>query len=308
MRWAPTITLLLAACYRPAPSPGAPCPDGACPSGQRCVAGTCQADDDGPAPDDAPPGVDPASDGPGTPPGSWRAPTQVPGVGSSSTETDPSMTADRLTIVFASNRPGGLGSDDLYIGTRASTAAPFTVAALTALNTPQRERSPEISPDGTTLYFSSNRSGGYDVYVSSQAGGGGWSAPQLVTALSSTADEGDIAFSPDGLTAIIERANKLYLATRPSLSVAFGPSVLVPELDVAGQVAGPSLTSGTAVVYFHDRQPRDLFVAYRQGAAFTAPAPIPELATSGRDAAPFVTPDGAHLVFERDGELYETSR
>jgi hypothetical protein len=302
------IALLLAGCYRPAPSPGAPCPDGDCPSGQRCVAGTCRADGDPTL--DAEVGSDAAIDAPDAatdPLGMWSAPVLIPGVNSNANETDPSITADRLTIAFASNRPGGLGSDDIYLGTRASTAAPFTVAAITAINSPMRDRSPEISPDGNTIYFTSNRGGDYDVYASVRSGGV-WSAPQPVAVLSSAANEGDVAISPDGLTALVERSEDLYLATRPSLGAAFAPPVLVPVLDVTGDVASPSLTDDAASVYLHGGGTRDLYVAYRQGNTFTVPVRIPELTTGDRDAAPFISPDGKHLVFERDGDLYETSR
>ncbi len=309
------IALLVVGCYRPAPSPGAPCPDGDCPSGQQCVAGTCRADGepagdaevvaDAPAPDaparDAPP------DAPPDAPGAWSAPVPIPGVNTSSGESDPSLTADRLTIVFTSSRPGGLGSDDLYLGTRATATAPFTVSPLTALSSSSADRSPEISANGDTIYFTSSRGGSTDVYVSTLAGGV-WSAPQREDALSSSSSDSDVAISPDGLTAFVERSGRLYLATRPSSSAVFGAPVLVPELDVGGDVASPSLANGAASVYLHAGSIRDLYVAYRQGATFTAPARIDELSTSARDAAPSLSVDGAHLAFERDGDLYEASR
>jgi hypothetical protein len=311
MRWVVAIVLLVVAgCYQPAPSAGAPCPDGVCPAGQACVAGTCRADGE-PAFDaeiaDAAPDARRPLDAPADGPASWSAPAPIPGVSSSSNDTDPTMTADRLTIVFASSRPGGLGAEDLYLGTRASTTAPFTVTALTALNSPSRDRSPEISPDGTTLYFTSSRGASSDVYVSVQ-NNGAWSAPQLVAAFNTGASEGDVAVAPDGLTALVERANHLYLATRASTTAAFDAPVAAPMLDITGDVAAPSLTNGAATVYLHAGATRDLYVASRQGAGFTVSVPITELNTGGRDAAPFVLPDGRHLLFERDGDLYETSR
>jgi Tol biopolymer transport system component len=79
-------------------------------------------------------------------------------------------------------------------------------------------------------------------------------------------------------------------------------------LDVTGDVAAPSLTNDAATVYLHGGQPRDLYVAYKQGASFTTPVKITELNTGGRDAAPSISADGKRLLFERDGELYESSR
>lgn len=286
------IALLVAGCYRPAPAPGAPCPDGACPSGQQCVAGTCRAEGapglDAEVAPDVPAADAPVADAPpDAAPGPWSAPAPIPGVNTSSRESDPSLTADRLTIVFASDRPGGLGQEDLYLGTRGTTAAPFTVAALEALSSEAQDRSPELSPDGGTLYFTSNRGGNFDVYVSTLAGGA-WSPPQRIAALSSSSSENDVAISPDGLTALVARSGDLYLAARPSPGADFEAPILVPELDVTGNVAAPSLANGAASVYLHAGSVRDLYVAYRQGATFTVPAPIDELNTSGRDAAPFL--------------------
>lgn len=312
------LTLIVAGCYRPEPSPGAPCPTGECPAGQSCIAGTCRAEGD-PGPDvgaeagpptDADPGVRDAPSPPDAPidaPRIWSVPVLVPGVNSASGESDPSLTADRLTIVFTSTRAGGLGMEDIYIGTRATTASAFTVAAITAINSATRDLSPEISADGNTIYFTSNRSGNYEVYVTTRSGGV-WSAPVLVTELSSTAGEGDVAISPDGLTALVERSTGIYLATRASVGAAFGTPALVAILDVTGDVAAPTLTNGATTVYLHGGGTRDLYVAYRQGTTFTTPVPVTDLNTASRDASPFVSADGTRLVFERAGELYESTR
>jgi WD40-like Beta Propeller Repeat len=314
---AAVIALVLAGCYRAEPSPGAPCPTGDCPAGQRCIAGTCRADGDpGPtvepdaaaAPDATVPVDAPrAPDAPIDAPRSWSTPSLIPGVNSSATDGDPSMTADRLTIVFTSNRAGGLGVDDIYIGTRASTAAAFTVTALTAINSAMDEASPEISPDGGTIYFTSNRGGNSDVYVTTRSGTT-WSTPQVVTAFNTGSTEGDIAISPDGLTALVERTNDIYIATRASTAAAFGTPTVVSILDVMGDAAAPTLTNGAATVYLHDGPTRDLYVAYRQGATFTTPVLVTELNTAGRDAAPFISADGTRILFERAGELYESTR
>lgn len=305
------VIALVAGCYRPAASPGAPCPDGDCPSGQRCVAGTCRAEDDpGPDPDpDAAPDPDtaPSPDGPPDASGSWSMPVPIPGVNSAEDESDPSMTPDRLTIVFTSRRAGGLGEEDLYLGTRAAATDAFSVTALTALNSPERERSPEITADGATIFFTSNRDGNTDVYFSRWMGGA-WAPPVLAAMLSSSSSDGDVAISPDGLTAMVARSGDLYLATRSSTSMPFGTPVELPVLDVTGDVAAPSLTNGAETVYLHAGSTRDLYVAYRQGTTFTAPVPIAELNTADRDAAPFISADGTRLLFEREGELYESTR
>src|SRR5262245_5271290 len=106
------LLVCVGACFRPAAAPGQPCSaDGTCPRGQKCIATTCQPQ--GTEPDAAPPIDDAQVD---APPRLWAAPTLVPGVNSSSSEDDPSFTADRLTIVFISSRNGT--DQEIFIGTR----------------------------------------------------------------------------------------------------------------------------------------------------------------------------------------------
>jgi len=295
---------LAAGCYHPDAATGIPCSaDGACPSGQLCVAGVCGLTDPRSPIDAALDAV--APDAATRVP--WVMPTLVPGVNSSSTEDDPSWTSDRLTIVFSSNRNGNF---DLFIGTRATTADRFVVKPLDSLNSTADESSPEISPDGTSLYFTSDRkvAGSGDVYVSLQVGSG-WGPAIASVDLSSDADDGDVALSPDGLTAMVARSNKLWLATRTTFGLPFSTPVVVPSLAVAGTtVAAPSLTNHADAVYFHAGTVRDLYYATRTGDTFTTPVPLTELNTAGRDDAPFVLGDERHLLFARDGDIYETSR
>jgi Tol biopolymer transport system component len=86
----------------------------------------------------------------------------------------PDISADGLTIVFNSNRPGGSGQRDLYIATRATIANPFgaVVNLGPAINTSFDDYSPSLSADGLTLYFASDRSGGlgdHDLWATKRA-------------------------------------------------------------------------------------------------------------------------------------------
>ena len=128
-------------------------------------------------------------------------------------DSDPTISADRLTVVWNSDRAGGVGSNDLWIATRASTALPFSnITDLTAVNSTAQDEGPELSADGTTLYFSSARGTTKDIYVSHLVGGA-WTAPTLVSELSSsTVDDLELALTPDGLTVLLDRAHKFYRA------------------------------------------------------------------------------------------------
>ena len=308
MRHRALACVVVAGCYQPHPANGVPCtPTGhECPGDQQCVDGICggtpadaQVIDADDAALDAP--IDAFSFG-------WSTPTTVPGVDSTSAEDDPTYTPDRLTIVFASNRNG---TYDLFIGKRTSTAMAFTVTPLDALNTTTAdELSPEISSDGNTLYFSSDRvtAGEGEIYVSRIAAGTTTFGPPDRDAQLSLAgsDDGDIAIAPNGLTAILVRSGKLMRATRTlvtnpwgtpvTIAGTFGTNPAAPSLDTAGDL------------YFHAGTQRDLFVARKNGNAFGTPIPITELNTTGRDSGPFISPDEKHLVWARSGKLLESSR
>jgi Tol biopolymer transport system component len=105
--------------------------------------------------------------------GSFGPAQLVPELNSPMTESRPSIRHDGLEIFFYSDRVGSIdGSDDLWTSTRESTLAPWsTPVNLGAINTTSLERFPHLSPDGTTLFFASNRPGGFggqDLYMSTR--------------------------------------------------------------------------------------------------------------------------------------------
>ncbi len=86
----------------------------------------------------------------------------------------PSISADGLTLYFYSNRSGGYGGEDLYIGTRATRNAPWGQAVNMGpkVNSPQQDTHPRVAPDNLELYFISARPGGYggfDIYICRRA-------------------------------------------------------------------------------------------------------------------------------------------
>jgi Tol biopolymer transport system component len=74
----------------------------------------------------------------------------------------PNVRRDGLEIFFFSNRPGTLGSNDIYSATRATTADPWStpINLGPAVNSAASDTRPSLSWDGTTLYFGSGRAGG----------------------------------------------------------------------------------------------------------------------------------------------------
>jgi hypothetical protein len=91
----------------------------------------------------------------------WPQGTNVSEISSLGKIHSPKLTPDELTIFFGSpDIPGGLGGYDIWMASRPDTSSPFgDVRNLTEINTDSHDSGPFISPDGLTLYFSSNRNG-----------------------------------------------------------------------------------------------------------------------------------------------------
>jgi outer membrane protein OmpA-like peptidoglycan-associated protein/Tol biopolymer transport system component len=86
----------------------------------------------------------------------------------------------KLLFFTGCDRPDGLGRCDIYIAQKKGDdwGKPFDLSP--PINTPGWESQPSISADGRTLYFVSNRSGGYGGYDiwKSTISDKGWSEPQ----------------------------------------------------------------------------------------------------------------------------------
>jgi len=98
----------------------------------------------------------------------WGEPTNLgPVVNSSGTETVPFLSSDGLLLFFSENRqgdrPGGLGNADMWVTRRASVSDPWGTPMNLGpiVNSPSLDNGPRISPDGSTLYFCSERPGGF---------------------------------------------------------------------------------------------------------------------------------------------------
>lgn len=89
---------------------------------------------------------------------------------------------DGRELMFYSNRPGGLGFTDLWVSTRSNSHEPWSPPENPGapLNSAFSEVTPNISADGRTLIFGSNRPGGVggnDLYMSTRTSSGKDVAP-----------------------------------------------------------------------------------------------------------------------------------
>lgn len=114
----------------------------------------------------------------------WNAPKLIQNKSINSTFYDgaATMTADRNTMYFVSDRKGEKRSSDIYVVQRNGKTWGAAEPVSDSINTEYRETTPWISPDGRFLFFSSNGHkgmGGMDVYVCENLGSGWGSAINL---------------------------------------------------------------------------------------------------------------------------------
>jgi hypothetical protein len=87
----------------------------------------------------------------------------------------------RFMVFTACNRPDGIGRCDLYSSKKVGDTWLTPVNMGRPVNTTFRETQPSLSPDGRTLYFSSDRPGGkghHDIWVTQRDNQGAWSVPE----------------------------------------------------------------------------------------------------------------------------------
>ena len=105
----------------------------------------------------------------------WGAPVNLgEPVNSAREDAGPSLSADGLELYFSSsNRPGGYGSRDLWVTTRATVndkwGTPVNLGP--GIHTSHSEATPSISPDGLVLFFDSSTGtvDSWDIYMTRRA-------------------------------------------------------------------------------------------------------------------------------------------
>jgi len=104
----------------------------------------------------------------------WGTPVNLgPVVNSAVTDAYLSLSPDGLLLFFSDGsnpgeprRPGGYGNGDMWMSRRANLSAPWQTPTNLGpgVNGPSGEIAPRISPDGRTLYFFSQRGGGWEAW------------------------------------------------------------------------------------------------------------------------------------------------
>jgi len=138
--------------------------------------------------------------------GSWTEAVPLEDVNSPDWDSGPTLSADKQTLFFSSDRLGGFGGRDIWISHRQSSgkwSEPENAGP--SINTSGDESCPYIHPDNRTLYFISDGKPGYgstDLFLSRRDSIGHWQeAVNLGFPYNTINEEGSLMVAADGKTA-----------------------------------------------------------------------------------------------------------
>ncbi|MCA9084352.1 MAG: serine/threonine-protein kinase, partial [Planctomycetaceae bacterium] len=209
-------------------------------------------------------------------------------INSSMKESHPSISGDGRTLVFASNRRRGFGGTDLWVSFRKSVdddwSEPQNLGG--GVNSEFEDSEPELAADQLTLFFASNRPGGFggdDLFFCRRpTKESAWEPPQLLPAPvnSELADHGP-ALSPDQCLLIFSSdrpggygQKDLWIVRRATTDDPWSPPLnLGPEINSQYRECHPAVSAGGRILVFASDRPvedelagssdTDLFVSHR---------------------------------------------
>ena len=248
----------------------------------------------------------------------FGTPTNLgPTVNSSDYDWSPSITADGLELYFESDRPGGEGTYDIWVSTRATKeddwGAPTNLGA--PINTPDWQNSPCISADGLELYFND-----WGLWVARRATvSDPWGEPENGSLINiNTSNAGSApCVSSDGLSLFLYSRNDwdLYVSTRPARDDLWSEPVnLGPTVNGVNSTSlnyCPTISAdGLLLVFSSDRAGgsggQDLWMTRRSTIDGPWSEPVnlgPTINSDKWEVEPEISPDGRSLLFtsNRDG-------
>ena len=276
----------------------------------------------------------------------WSAPINLGApVNTPFNENAPALSKDRRSLYFASNRPGQLGNNDLYVSQwDDATGWGQAVNLGPIVNSTATEFGPNLSRDGHWLLFHSNRQpGGFtpgiDIWVSYRENihddfgwqppvnlGAGVNAPGL--------DTGPSVFENDdvGIPQIFFSSNRADPGNPAAVDIyvsdqmpdgTFGPARPVHELSSPQTEPGLSVRFDGLEVFLFSARPGgrggfDLWTATRETVFDNWSEPTnlgPGINTTSNDSAPHIASDRQTLYFSSDrtggmggGDLWVTTR
>ncbi|MFH1883148.1 MAG: M56 family metallopeptidase [Planctomycetota bacterium] len=264
----------------------------------------------------------------------FGTPTNLgPTVNSSAADYDPSISADGLSLYFASRRTGGYGNNDLYVTNRKTTEDPWETPLNLGptVNSSGWDNAPSISADGLSLNFSSDRPGGYgewDLWVATrETTSAPWGAPvNLGQTVNSPANEHGQCISGDGLSLYFAERfvgpfrpgglgyGDIWVTTRKTTADPWDrPVNLGPAVNSSAQDRSPDISADQRMLFFSSFRTGgsgsvDLWVTSRSTTEDDWATPVnlgPNVNSSHIDSTPNISIDGSILYFHsgRPGAL-----
>jgi hypothetical protein len=257
-------------------------------------------------------------------------PAALTEVSSSAFDRDPFLTPDELTLWFSSGRTGGSGSSAPFVATRLATDMPFTTPIVdVAFDSAGVESKLSITADGLIAVIGSDRSGGIggiDVWETQRPSTADpWPAPtrDRTMAVNTSGADHDPTISADGLRLYLAPGTpapqRLSVATRATVTSAFGAPVTIMELDSNMGDADPSPTPDERILLFSSArsggpQQSNVWYATRTTSTglFSTPRLVPDINTDAAEGDPHMSTDGCRIYFARslggnDYDLYMAS-
>ena len=213
----------------------------------------------------------------------WGPPQNLgPEINTPFNDGGPALSIDGHRLFFNSNRPGGLGDNDIYVARRRDKRDDFGWAAAVNLgsgvNSVANDNAPAVVDDewsGTLLlYFASNRSGGMgglDIYASALLADETFGPAALVDELSSPFNDGGPVIRRDGLELFLDSnrpgalgGEDIWVATRASVSDPWSPPVHLGEGINSVNFEGAAALSfdGTSLYFHAARRPENVGVQF----------------------------------------------
>jgi Tol biopolymer transport system component/tetratricopeptide (TPR) repeat protein len=232
-------------------------------------------------------------------------------------EGTPFFSSDGLTLYFCSDRPGGTGSQDLWMSSRDSVDEEWRdpVNLGPEINSTGWDIWPCPSADGLTLYFFSYRKGGFgngDIWISRRASKkDAWGEPVNAGPIINTPYyDGSSVLSADGLEMIFMSMRfsigHLWVSRRTSTDQPWGEAInLGPTVNGLHLDSAPSLSPDELFMFFNSTRPGgmgfyDLYVTHRKTKDGEWDFPVnlgPAVNTEFGEVCPTVSPDGRWLYF-----------
>ncbi len=276
--------------------------------------------------------------------GPWEAPVNMESIPGTSSEFNtpfndgcPIQAPDGLSFFMASNRPGGLGGQDIWVARRKYRNDPW--GAPENLGAPVNSSFNDFCPtptSGNRLYFVSDRPGGFgegDIYIT-RFENGVWATPQNL-GCDVNSNRGEASPSPfvgeDNEVVLYFSSNRaggfdpIDPPTPDSdiyFSRAFGPAQLVPGLNTASDDSRPNVRLDGLEIVFDSNRPGglggpDIYTADRRKLRnpWSAPENLALVNSSANETRASLSRNGRTLVFgstrpgvEGQADIFVTTR